>query len=121
MSKWVRIPPLPQKENVQQVKKALLVRFQTMFSVKYMEVWLNGSQYRLVTPCGTGSNPVISAKCWVNLLVGRGGVPFKHPTPVRIRNPVQNFEGFDSVAQLVEHDTFNVGVAGFESRPSHET
>ena len=26
-----------------------------------MEVWLNGSQYRLVTPCGTGSNPVISA------------------------------------------------------------
>ena len=83
-----------------------------------MEVWLNGSQYRLVTPCGTGSNPVISASfridlvaqlvehdtfnvgvagsnpagvttCWVNLLVGRGGVPFKHPTPVRIRNPVQ--------------------------------
>ena len=35
-----------------------------------------------------GSNPTIFT-CWVNLLVGRGGVSFKHPTPVRIRNPVQ--------------------------------
>lgn len=28
----------------------------------HMEVWLNGLQCRLVTPRGTGSNPVISAK-----------------------------------------------------------
>ena len=30
-------------------------------------------QCRLVTPRGTGSNPVISAKCWVNLLMVEAG------------------------------------------------
>lgn len=54
-----------------------------------MEVWLNGSQYRLVTPCGTGSNPVISAKNYAGISAsGPGDVPFKHVTRVRIPFPV---------------------------------
>ena len=32
------------------------------------------------------------------LLVGQGGVSFKHPTPVRIRNPVPNNRGVSAQA-----------------------
>ena len=77
-----------------------------------MEVWLNGSQYRLVTPCGTGSNPVISA--W-NGSVAQFG---EHKRAHRSFKPgVEGSSPFgatweDLVAQLVEHDTFNVGVTG---------
>ena len=53
-----------------------------------MEVWLNGLQCRLVTPCGTGSNPVISANYAGISASGLGDVPFKHVTRVRIPFPV---------------------------------